>query len=95
MRFMSIRELRNQSARLQRAVEEETVTLTSNGHPFALMVGLGEDEDPAALERAVRLARAQQALSRIRRQAVREGMDRLTEAEIEAEVRASRGERSR
>ena len=95
MRFMSIRELRNQSGRLQRAVEEETVTLTSNGHPFALMVGLGEDEDPAELERAVRLARAQQALSRIRGQAARAGTDRLSEAEVEAEVRASRAERRR
>jgi len=42
---------------------------------------------------AVRRARAQLAVSRLRQSAATRGLDRLTEEEIEAEVRASRQER--
>ena len=44
MRFISIRDLRNQSGVIQRTVSEETFTLTSNGKPFALVVGLQDSE---------------------------------------------------
>ena len=95
MRFMSVRALRNETARLQRTVADENITLTSNGRPFAMVVGLGEYEDPTLLERALRRARAEEALSRIRRRAQETGTDRLTEDEIDAEIRASRAERRR
>lgn len=39
MKFISIRDLRNQSGVIQRTVREESVTLTSNGKPFALVGG--------------------------------------------------------
>lgn len=95
MKFISIRDLRNQSGVIQRAVSEETVTLTSNGRPFALVVGLDESEDPVELERLIRQARAQWAVSRIRKRAREAGLDTLTEADIEAEIRAARAERKR
>jgi prevent-host-death family protein len=95
MKFISIRDLRNQSGVIQRTVTEETVTLTSNGKPFALVVGLQESEDPAELERLIRQARAQWALSRIRARASRDGTDRLTATEIDEEIRAARAERPR
>jgi prevent-host-death family protein len=93
MKFISIRDLRNESGLIQRAVEDEAVTLTSNGKPFALVVGLGESEDPAELERLIRQARAQWAVSRIRKQARLNGTDQLGPDEIEAEIRAARAER--
>jgi hypothetical protein len=40
------------------------VALTSNGRPFALVIGVGED-DLLALEAAVRQAKAQLAVSRV------------------------------
>lgn len=89
MKFASIRDLRNQPRLLQNTVRNETVTLTSNGRPFALVIGLGEGEDPSELERVVRQARAQLAISRIRARAHREEI-KLDEAEIEAEIRAAR-----
>ncbi|HEX5726334.1 MAG TPA: type II toxin-antitoxin system prevent-host-death family antitoxin [Longimicrobiaceae bacterium] len=95
MKFISIRDLRNQSGLIQRVVEEEPVTLTSNGRPFALVVGLDESEDPAELERLIRQARAQAAVSRIRRRAIGAGLDRLSPAEIDAEIAAVRAERKR
>lgn len=95
MKFMSIRDLRNQPGTIQRTVEEETVTLTSNGKPFALVVGVGEEDDPAELERLFRKARAEWALSRIRKRAQRHGLDRMTLDEINDEIAAVRAERRR
>lgn len=90
---MSIREFRNQSGRIPEAVAEETVTLTVNGKPVALIVGLGEEDDPAELERLIRQARAQWAVSRIRMRAQQTGLDRLSPDEIEEEIRLARTER--
>ena len=95
MRYMSIRDLRNQSGLIQRSVAEEPVTLTSNGRPFALVVGLEGSEDPGELERLIRQARAQWAVSRIRRQAQAAGLDKLSMDEIDEEIRLARAERAR
>jgi prevent-host-death family protein len=91
MKFASIRDLRNRPGLLQGALREEPVTLTSNGRPFALIVGLEAEEDPAELERLIRQARAQRAVSRIRERARREGEP--TEGAVEEEIRAARAER--
>jgi prevent-host-death family protein len=93
MRYISIRDLRNQSGLIQRSVAEEPVTLTSNGRPFALVVGLEESEDPGELERLIRQARAQWAVSRIRKRARTEGLDQLSADDIDAEIREARAAR--
>lgn len=95
MRYISIRDLRNQSGLIQRTVAEEPVTLTSNGRPFALVLGLEESEDPSELERLIRQARFQGALSRVRRRAEELGVNRLSDEEIEEEIRQARVERGR
>lgn len=95
MRYMSIRDLRNQSGLIQQSVKEAPVTLTSNGRPFALVVGLEESEDPGELERLIRQARAQWAVSRIRRQAQAAGLDKLSMDEIDEEIRLARADRVR
>lgn len=71
------------------------MTLTSNGRPFALVVGLDAGEDPGDLERLIRQARAQRAVSKIRAAARAEGLDTLSDAELEAEIGAARAERGR
>jgi prevent-host-death family protein len=95
MRYISIRDLRNQSGLIQRTVAEEPVTLTSNGRPFALVLGLEESEDPGELERLIRQARFQSAISRVRKRAQETGLDQLSEEEIEEEIRQLRAERAR
>lgn len=95
MKFASIRDVRNQPGLLQGTQEGEPVTLTSNGRPFALVVGLDAGEDPGELERLIRMARAQRAASRIRARARAERLDALSEGEIEDEIRAVRAERGR
>ena len=82
MKFIDIGDLPYESERLGRAVEEEAATLTSNGKPFALAVGLGEGEDPALLERLIGQARARRAVSRIRGQAQANGTDEPGSVEI-------------
>jgi antitoxin (DNA-binding transcriptional repressor) of toxin-antitoxin stability system len=95
MKFISVRDLRNQSGTLQRALAEDNITVTSNGKPFALMVAIPDGDDPAELERLIRKARAEWALSRIRGRARKNGLDRLTMDEIDSEIQASRAERNR
>jgi len=90
MRFASIRDLRNQPGQLQRTVREEPLTLTANGRPFAVVIGLEEGEDPGELERLIRQARAQRAVSRIRARWQEAGRESLGEQEIEKEIREAR-----
>ena len=95
MKFISVRDLRNQSGTIQRTLADDNITVTSNGKPFALMVGIPEGDDPAELERLIRKARAEWALSRIRSRARKYGLDRMTMDEIDAEIQAARAERER
>ncbi|HEX8276168.1 MAG TPA: hypothetical protein VF615_26250 [Longimicrobiaceae bacterium] len=91
MRFFSTKDLRNRPGRFRRSLRDGDVVLTANGKPFALVVGVEEDEveEMAAL---LRRARAQQAVSRMRRRAMARG-EGLSGEEIEAEIHASRAER--
>lgn len=95
MRYMSIRDLRNQLGLIQRSVAEESVTLTSDGRPFALVIGLEDSEDPGELERLIRQARARRAISRIRGRAQAAGLDQMTPEDINEEIRLARAEHAR
>jgi prevent-host-death family protein len=94
MKFVSSREIRvNPKPVFDAAGEGDEVVITSRGKPVALLVGVSGDD----LEETVRLfrrARAQAAVSRMRRAAAREGLAGMDEAEIEAEVAAVRSERA-
>ena len=95
MRFVSVRELRSKSGEVWHALRQgEEAVLTANGRPVAVLVGTSEEDLEETL-RAVRRARAQAAVSRMRERAAERGLDRLTELEVDEEVRAERRERSR
>ena len=66
--------------------------LTANGKPIALLLGV-EDDDFEETAQVIRQARAQRALSRMRRQAESQGLSRMSLSEINAEVRAVRSKR--
>jgi antitoxin (DNA-binding transcriptional repressor) of toxin-antitoxin stability system len=95
MKFVGISSLRGHTALSPRELAEEAVALTAHGKPFALVVGLKENEDPSELERLIVQARAQRTVARIRARARAGGLDRLEPDEIEAEIRAVRAERPR
>jgi len=93
MRFVTIRDLRANIARLRKDLQEDReIVLTANGRPFALMTPV----EPDTVEEevlAIRRARAQAALSRIRAKAKAEGLDRMSMAEIDAVIAKVRRER--
>ena len=69
------------------------MVITSRGKPVALLLGIsGEDLDETV--RLVRRARAQAAVSRMRKAAAREGSDSMSREEIEEEISAARNERA-
>lgn len=94
MKFVSSREIRVNPKPVFDSLEENEVVITSRGKPVALLLGVsGEDLEETV--RLVRHARAQAAVSRMRKNAARQGPDRRVDPdEIEQEVRAARSERS-
>lgn len=86
MKFLSVRDLRGKSAQVWRELpHEEEMVITSNGRPIALLTAINEDD----LEESVaawRRVRATQAVSSIQRESVRRGADKITAAEIDAEI---------
>lgn len=92
MKFLSTRELRNRPGHVRELVRDDDLVLTVNGKPIAILLGIEEDELEAAT-RAIRQARAQLALSRLRQQAARRGADRMSNSSIDAEIRAVRSRR--
>ncbi len=92
MRFVSTRELRNRPGYVRNLAQKDDLVLTANGKPIAILLGVEEDElEETAL--AVRQAKAQLALSRLRKQAARRGTDRMSASAIDAEIRAVRSRR--
>lgn len=93
MTFISIRDMRTRPGEVWQQLQEEgDLIVTSSGRPFALMISAA-DEDVEELLLALRRARAQMAVSRLRKQAASGGRDHMTAEEIEAEINQTRSER--
>lgn len=94
MHFVSTRELRINPGPVLQHIRESghEVIVTSHGKPVALLVGVTSDDFEDTLQ-ALRRARAQVAVSRLREHAQRQGLDALNAAEIDDEVRAVRSTR--
>jgi len=86
MEFVTVRDLRLKPAEVwDKLAQQRELVLTSNGRPLAIIAGVG-DGDVEETMVALRRARAQAAVSRLRRSAAAHGTDKLTMAEIEAEI---------
>ena len=95
MKFVSVRDLRNTPSEVWDALEEGgDLVLTANGRPKALVVRVDEDDLDSTVI-ALRRARAQVAVSRMRTSARRTGADRLSEKDIETEIKGARKARQR
>lgn len=94
MKFLSTRDLRNRPGFVRELAQKEDLVLTVNGKPIAMLLGVeeGELEETA---RAIRQARAQRALSRMRREAAKRGLDKISPSAVEAQIRAVRSKRKR
>jgi prevent-host-death family protein len=95
VKFVSSREIRVNPKPIFDSLEKDReVIVTSRGKPVALLLGVTGD-DLEETVRLVRRARAQAAVSRIRKAASQAGLDGMSRAEIGEEIAAARSERSR
>ncbi len=93
MEFVTIRDLRLKPAEVwDKLRRQREIILTSNGRPVAVIAGVGENDVEETVT-ALRRARAQAAVARMRRGAAEHGADKLSAAEIELEIARSRRER--
>lgn len=92
MRFVSVRELRSQSARILGELDRSEVVVTSNGAPVAILTPVTAESVDIVL-RAQRQARATIAIAELQTGATQRGLDSLSDAEIESEIEAARRER--
>jgi antitoxin (DNA-binding transcriptional repressor) of toxin-antitoxin stability system len=90
MRFITVRDLRNNIARLRRDLaKEREIVVTANGRPFAVMTRV----EPETVEEeilAIRRARAVAALGRTRVHSKATGLDKLTMDEIDNVIAEAR-----
>ena len=95
MRFVTVRELRSQSADIwRRLAEEPDMVITSNGRPVAILSAVS----PAGLEEslsALRRARALAAVEAMQTQSAAAGKHRISQDAIEAEIVAVRKDRNK
>jgi hypothetical protein len=90
LRLMSLRDLRNTPNKLWRSLRrDKAVALAVNGTPKALVIDV-DDGDLESIVALVRQIRAKDALTRLRMQAATSGTDALDDAEIDAQIAATR-----
>lgn len=93
MKSVSSWEIRTNPKPVVEAAEgREEVVLIPRGKPVALLLGVS-GEDLGETVRLVRRARAQAAVSRLRKGAVQRDLESATLEDIGEEVRAARAER--
>ena len=93
MKFISIRDLRNDIAGLRRDLQaDRELVVTANGKPIAVMTRVEADNVEEEIL-AIRRARARSALSRIRAGAAAQGIDRMTMEQVDGIIARARHER--
>lgn len=92
MKFITSREVRNNPSQFRQDVERDDVILTVGGKPFALAVGIDEDEIEETLD-ILRRLRALRAMSRMQRTAEARGVSGISSEEIDKEIREARKSR--
>ncbi len=95
MKFLSVRDLRGKSAQVWKDLpEEREMVVTSNGRPVAILAAITESTLEKSLS-AFRQARAVEAVASLQRKSVRQGTDKISMEEINAEIKAVRKKRAR
>jgi antitoxin (DNA-binding transcriptional repressor) of toxin-antitoxin stability system len=95
MKFITVRDIRTSPAEIWKQLpKEQEMVITNNGRPIALLTPLSDETLEETLS-AVRRARAVNGVHQMRRLARERGLDELSDDEIQAEIDAARGERSK
>lgn len=95
MKFISVRDFRIRPGDVWKQLKiYKDIIITSNGKPIAILNPV-EDSNLESSITALRRARALLALEEIQKSSIGKGLDKLTEKEIEEEIKAVRLGRSR
>jgi hypothetical protein len=88
-----VRELRTSTNKLKSLLAKNgNIIVTTNGKPLSLMLPVDEVNMEETLNDLTRI-RAKRAFEEMQRQSVKNGTDKMTMAEIDAEIAAYRRER--
>ena len=85
MKFISSKELRNNPAELWKSINKEEVIITVNGKPKAIVIEAENDIEEQL--KTIRKAQAEVALVKLRSYSVKQGLNKLTEDDIENEIK--------
>jgi prevent-host-death family protein len=94
MRFISVRDLNTKPKKIWNQIKDEEVVITSNGKPIALLLGVTEETLEKTI-RSIRRSRALMALEEMQKRSIESGLDKLTDSQIESEIKAARKSRKR
>lgn len=93
MRFITIRDLRNNSAKIKRdLLKEKDMILTSSGKPIAILTTTSPEKVEESLA-LIRRLRAIEAVNAMQRSSVEAGADRMSLKDINEEIDKARKER--
>ncbi|MDR3365172.1 MAG: type II toxin-antitoxin system Phd/YefM family antitoxin [Clostridiales Family XIII bacterium] len=94
MNFLSMRELRTQTAAIKTMLSNDgSIVVTNNGKPAALMIDINEDNFEDVLT-DLRKLRAKRAIRLLQKQSEKAGMSGMQMEEIDAVVAAARRART-
>ncbi len=95
MKFITVRDLRTSPAQIWKTLpEEKEMVITNNGRPIALLTPISGENLEETI-RAMRRSRVANAIRNMQLNSVKTGKNRMTDKEIEDEIRQSRKDRSR
>ena len=95
MKFITVRDLRTSPAQVWKTLpEEKEMVITNNGRPIALLTPISGENLEETI-RAMRRSRAANAIRNMQLHSVKTGKSRMTDEEIEDEIKQSRKDRSR
>jgi len=90
MKFITVRDLRTTPAQIWKELpEEQEMVITNNGRPIALLTPLSDSNLEDTLK-AVRKARAMNAVQKMQEISIKRKNTGLTEQEIEEEIKEAR-----
>ena len=94
MKFLTVRELREQTSRIWKDLpEQKEMVITRNGHPVAVLSSVTDQDLEDSLE-AYRRVRAQMAVTALQKESIQSGTDGIGIKEIDAEIGKVRKKRS-
>jgi antitoxin (DNA-binding transcriptional repressor) of toxin-antitoxin stability system len=93
VKFVTVRDFRSSSANIWASLpQEQELVITNNGKPVALLTPLSDTTLEETLS-AVRRARAMNAVKFLQQQSIRNGTDKMSMEEINAEIKKVRENR--